>query len=61
LSALKRPSQTGIFNNATVTNLFCFFNLGNGRAGVSDWEEQLWIFVAASGLMTPIHKNTTYP
>jgi hypothetical protein len=61
LSALKRPSQAGIFNYATVADLFSFFNLGNGRASVSDWEEKLWIFIAASGLMTPIHENTTYP
>jgi hypothetical protein len=61
LSALKGPSQAGIFDYAAVTNLFSFFDLGNGRASVSDRKEKLWIFIAASGLMTPIHENTTYP
>jgi hypothetical protein len=61
LSALKSPSQAGILNNAAVANLFRFFNLGYGRASVSDWKEKLRIFISASGLMTPIHENTTHP
>jgi hypothetical protein len=47
LPAFKSPSQARLFNDAALANLFSFFDLGKGWAGISYGKEQLWILITA--------------
>jgi hypothetical protein len=58
LSTLKGPSKAGILNDATVADLFCFFNLSNSWSGIANGEEKLGILVTAGRLMSPIHDGS---
>ena len=54
-STVEPKAKARFFNNATVTDFLCFFNLRNCWASISNWEEELWVFITTSRLMTPIH------
>jgi hypothetical protein len=47
LSGFKSPGQAGIFDYTAITDLLRFFNLGDGRASISNREEEFWIFITA--------------
>jgi hypothetical protein len=55
LTCFQRPLQACVSDVASPADLLGLFNLEEGRAGVPDREEQLWILIQAGGPMAPIH------
>jgi hypothetical protein len=47
LSTFKGPGETGFAHDATVTDFLRLFDLSDRRAGVTDWEEEFRVFIAA--------------
>jgi len=54
-AGLECPVEAGRSNGAAVADQLGLSDLGKSRAGVTYWEEQLWVFVAANGFVAPIH------
>jgi len=58
LTCFQRPLQACLPDVASPADLLGLFNLEEGRAGVPDWEEQLWVLIQTGGLVAPIHGVT---
>jgi len=57
LTGFERPLQALFAHVATPTDELGFFDLENGRASVSDREEELGVFVEARAAMAPVHDD----
>jgi hypothetical protein len=55
LSRLERPGEALFAHLATSAHLLGLLHLEEGRTGVADREEQLWILVEARRAVAPIH------
>ena len=61
LAGLQGPREALGGDGATVADDLGLRDLGEGRAGVADGEEQLGILFAANGIVTPVHdKNSLW-
>src|SRR6185437_6442233 len=56
LAALQGPREARLQRRATLADLLGLVDLIQGRSGAPDREEQLWILVAAGGMVTPVHE-----
>jgi len=59
LTGLEGPLQAGLTHLATAADEFGLLDLEKGWSGVADREEELGIFVTASGTVTPVHAAVT--
>ena len=55
LTGLQRPRKTLLAHLAATAHLLGLLDLEDGRTGVADREEQLWVLVEARRAMAPIH------
>src|SRR6478672_7606975 len=55
LTRLQRPGKALLAHVAATAHLLGLLDLEDGRAGVADGEEQLWVLVEASRTVAPIH------
>lgn len=57
LAGLKGPLQAGVHNRAPAADALGFLDLQEGRACVSNGEEQFRVLVEARCAVTPIHAD----
>src|SRR5690242_19322463 len=55
LAALKRPLQALLHDGAAAADGLGFLDLQQRRTGVADGEEEFRVFLAANGVVTPVH------
>src|SRR5690606_17086785 len=55
LTGLERPLQALLDHRAAAADGLGFLDLQQRRTGVADGEEELGVFLAANGVVTPVH------
>jgi len=55
LAGLERPLQTLVHHGTAPADGLGFLDLQQRRTGVADGEEELGVFLAANGVVTPVH------
>jgi hypothetical protein len=55
LAGLERPRETLLAHLAASADLLGLLDLEDGRPGVADREEQLWILIEACRAVAPVH------
>jgi hypothetical protein len=60
LAAFNGPLQAWSSHWAASTDGFRLFNLCYRWTRIADGEEEFWIFIPTSGLVSPIHRISTY-
>lgn len=55
LAGLERPLQALLHDGAATADGLGFLDLQQRRTGVADGEEELGVFLAANGVVTPVH------
>lgn len=55
LAGVDRPAQALVDDDATTADLLGFFYLEQSRPAVANGKEQLWVYLTAGGLVTPVH------
>ena len=60
LTGIESPLQAGLTHITPAADLLGLRNLHQGRAGVPDREEQLWVLVTACRLVAPVHVSSSF-
>src|SRR5690349_6907739 len=55
LTGLERPLQALLHDGAAAADGLGFLDLQQRRTGVADGEEEFRVFLAANGVVTPVH------
>ena len=61
LPGFQRPLQALLTDVAPTAHDLGLLDLEDGRAGIADREEELWVFVEARAAMAPVHDEYSFP